>query len=136
VLPLLPRFLFSEQRLEDERRVAQAILEAGDGEVPALRAGVTAGGDRRRARGVPIIGRGIGGTALGTDPLSSVMRKESAENLPTQLSDESALIACNRHSHAVSLGVPPNGSECPAWLGKPVLYRLSYVRACWILAPR
>ena len=39
-----------------------------------------------------------------------------------------------RLNHAVSLGVSPNGSWCSAWLGKPVLYQLSYAREARILA--
>jgi hypothetical protein len=42
--------------------------------------------------------------------------------------------ALKRRSHAASLAVPLNGSGCSAWLGKPVPYRLSYVRAPRILA--
>ena len=74
-VPLLPRF--SDHRLADERKIAQAILEAGAAEAPTAARGATAGGDRRRARGVPILGRGIGGTAPGTNPLGELLRKES-----------------------------------------------------------
>jgi len=77
VAELLPRFFRFQQRIEDEKAVARAILEAGEDEAPALRAGATAGGDRRRARGVPIVGPGIGGTAPGTDPLAALIAKEN-----------------------------------------------------------
>ena len=74
---LLPRFTASLEKIQDERRIAKAILEAGD-EAPELRIRGTAGGDRRRARGVPIVGPGIGGTAPGTDPLAALIRKENS----------------------------------------------------------
>lgn len=74
---LLPRFHRFTEQLEDERKIAKAILEAGEAPPTRAVAGATAGGDRRRARGVPLVGRGIGGTMPGTDPVSALLRRES-----------------------------------------------------------
>ena len=45
-----------------------------------------------------------------------------------------AAVSRKRLNDAVWLAMPPDRSLCPAWLGKPVLYQLSYVRAARILA--
>jgi hypothetical protein len=75
VVPILPRF--TDQRVADERKLEKILLETGplDGPVTAA-AGSTAGGDEQRRRGVPIIGRGIGGTSPGTDPAGETIRRE------------------------------------------------------------
>lgn len=36
----------------------------------------TAGGDTRRLRGIPAIGRGVGGAIAGSDPLRELIRRE------------------------------------------------------------
>jgi hypothetical protein len=66
------------QQIEDMRKLGRILEETG--EVPEgaqLAAGATAGGDSRRARGVPIVCRGVRGTAPGTDPLGELLRKEA-----------------------------------------------------------
>lgn len=77
--PLLPRF--TDQQAEDEQRIAAIILEAG--ELPENENGMplraSADGHRSdRRRGLPIISRGVSGTAPGTDPLQALLAKERA----------------------------------------------------------
>lgn len=63
----LPRFL--DTRAEDERKLARILLETGASvPEPARTAGATAGGDERRLRGIPAIGRGVSGAISGTQP--------------------------------------------------------------------
>jgi len=69
----LPRFDPDEQD-ELDRKLAKILLETGE---PApVRSGVTAGGDERRLRGVPAVGRGVSGTMAGTDPLGALIANE------------------------------------------------------------
>jgi hypothetical protein len=77
----LPRFYRRQQEREDERRIAQIILETGasldDAERSVPTRGSANGWNRQRARGVPIIGRvGGGGASPGTDPVAALLRKE------------------------------------------------------------
>jgi len=76
---LLPRFYVFAQRVEDERRLAQIILEGGEVEneagVPLRRSAYGHRSDRRR--GLPVISKGISGTAPRTDPLAELLRKEA-----------------------------------------------------------
>jgi hypothetical protein len=65
---LVQGFHQAQEAIEAERQVARAILAAGEGEAPVLRGGATAGGDRRRLRGLPAIGRGVSGAIPGTNP--------------------------------------------------------------------
>ena len=51
------------------------VQEAVD-ETPESTAGSTAGGDGRRLRGIPSVGRGVSGAIGGTDPLRALMAKE------------------------------------------------------------
>ena len=45
-------------------------------ETPESTAGATAGGDSRKLRGIPAIGRGAGGAIAGTDPMRALLAKE------------------------------------------------------------
>jgi hypothetical protein len=74
VVPILPRF--TDQRLDDERRLARILAEVGEPE-PVRTAGSTSGGDEQRRRGVPIQSRGVSGTAPGTDPAGETIRRET-----------------------------------------------------------
>jgi hypothetical protein len=76
---LLPRFYALQPRREDERRIAKAILEAGEIENEAgMPLRTSADGHRRdRRRGLPVISKGVSGTAPGTDPVRELLRKEA-----------------------------------------------------------
>jgi hypothetical protein len=78
---LLPRFNAIAQRLEDERRIARIVLEAGVAEAPATVSRATLAGDPRRLRGIPMLGRGVGGAQVGTRPLEAVLAKEARSEL-------------------------------------------------------
>lgn len=62
------------ERLADEhaKLVASALMESAASNVPTR--GRSGEGDQRRMRGIPVIGRGVGGTIPGTDPLREAMR--------------------------------------------------------------
>ncbi len=69
-MPVLPRWNAYLERVEAEKAVAKAILEAGDhpdsnGRVYRRSAD---GHNRDRRRGLPLITRGVGGTMPGTEP--------------------------------------------------------------------
>ncbi len=73
----LPRFLAHLQKVEDARKLARIVLEAGgDEEPPKQSAGATSGGDWERLRGLPAIGRGVSGAIRGTDPVRALIAKE------------------------------------------------------------
>ena len=80
---LLPRFHRFREKAEAEKRVAKAILEAGEGVYPDANGRVyrsSADGHRRdRRRGLPVISKGVSGTAPGTDPVAELLRKEARE---------------------------------------------------------
>lgn len=63
----LPRFHAHYQHIDDQRKLARILLETGE---PApIRVGhATAGGDERRLRGIPAIGRGVAGAINRTSP--------------------------------------------------------------------
>ena len=61
-----PQHLREQQAREDARKVDRIVGEAEA--VDAVPTGVTAGGDERRLRGVPAIGRGVSGAIPGTVP--------------------------------------------------------------------
>jgi len=71
----LPRFYLAQQRIEDERKLAKIILEAGD-EEPVKVGRATSGGDPRRLRGLPAIGRNVSGSTRDTDPVRALLAKE------------------------------------------------------------
>jgi hypothetical protein len=63
----LPRAFRLQQAAEDMEKVDRIVREA-EGADPGGVAGVTAGGDERRLRGIPAVGRGCGGEIRGTRP--------------------------------------------------------------------
>jgi hypothetical protein len=78
---LLPRFYLRQQQLEDERKLAKIILEAGVAEgAPQLMRGAD-GHDWQRRRGLPIVGKGVSGVMRGTDPLGALIAKENGRRL-------------------------------------------------------
>ena len=76
-MPPLPRFRAAEQRVADARKLARLLAEAGAEATPAVKGALPTGGDRARMRGFPIVGKGIRGTAPGTDPVGAMIGKES-----------------------------------------------------------
>jgi hypothetical protein len=70
---LLPRF-DRELQLEDAKKMRRVVIETGhDDELVTC---ATAGGDPRRLRGIPAVGRGTGGAIAGSDPLAALLAKE------------------------------------------------------------
>jgi hypothetical protein len=68
------------QRMEDDRRIAEIILEGGEfpdgnGSMPLRSSADGHRSDRRR--GLPVLSRGVCGTAPGTDPVGELLRKEA-----------------------------------------------------------
>jgi hypothetical protein len=67
-----------EQRAHDAARVAQNVFD--NGEAPPSdekgRHTQTNGGDEEKLRGIPAIGRGVGGTMRGSDPYHEVARRD------------------------------------------------------------
>jgi hypothetical protein len=59
----LPRYA---QEPDFQQKLARILLEVGEPAPPST--GVTAGGDERRLRGIPAIGRGVTGAVPGTAP--------------------------------------------------------------------
>lgn len=59
----------AEQRAK-LRDVERALDTPGNG---------SSGGDTRQLRGIPAIGRGVGGAIAGSDPLRKLMRKQPDE---------------------------------------------------------
>ena len=76
---ILPRFYRLREQREAEKRIAKAILESG--EYPDANGRVylrsADGHNRDRRRGLPVISRGVSGTAPGTDPVAQLLRKEA-----------------------------------------------------------
>lgn len=64
----LPRFHAHHQRIDDERKLARILLETGEPAPTTQRPGATAGGDERKLRGIPAIGRGVTGAIPGSVP--------------------------------------------------------------------
>ena len=71
----LPRAYRRQLEALDLEKVMRLVQEAVD-ETPESTAGSTAGGDGRRLRGIPSVGRGVSGAIGGTDPLRALMAKE------------------------------------------------------------
>ena len=78
---LLPRFRRFQEQREADKQVAKAILESGECEHPDSNGRVyrrsADGHNRERRRGLPVISRGVSGTAPGTDPVAELLRKEA-----------------------------------------------------------
>ena len=81
---LLPRIYRQMQAMEDERRLAKVLLEAGD-EVPEQnstpRTRRTNGHDPARLRGLPEVGRNVTGATVHTNPVGALLRKEARGEL-------------------------------------------------------
>ncbi len=62
------RLLRVRHRLEDSRndRLKRELALGSD--KPVVSGGATAGGDERKLRGIPVIGRGVGGAVAGSSP--------------------------------------------------------------------
>lgn len=70
IAPRLPRFdPLAASRAA--RAVDQAVKDA-ELSVESV-AGGTGGGDGRRLRGIPVVGRGVGGTSPGTNPMTTAL---------------------------------------------------------------
>lgn len=66
----LPRFV--DTSVADERALARILRETG---LPARAPSFTlAEASPQDLRGIPVIGRGVGGTSPGTDPLNEALR--------------------------------------------------------------
>jgi hypothetical protein len=63
----LKRFHANQEHIDDERKLARILLETGE-HAPTKIGHATAGGDERRLRGIPAIGRGVQGAINGTRP--------------------------------------------------------------------
>lgn len=70
----LPRFYAHITNAQDARAIERNLQEAGPVEAPATVARATLPGDRRRLRGIPVVG-GVSGTSPGTDPYAETERK-------------------------------------------------------------
>ncbi len=71
----LPRHRRLTELELDTEKVARIVGEADRLEASPA-AGVTAGGDWRRLRGVPIQARRVGGAIAGSDPVRALFAKE------------------------------------------------------------
>jgi hypothetical protein len=68
------------KRAEDAK-FAKILLEIGDDEAPPkATAGVTSGGDERRLRGLPCVGRGVPGAVAGTNPAQAAIANETRQS--------------------------------------------------------
>jgi hypothetical protein len=79
VAELLPRFYRRQLERDDERRLARLLLEAGDvdddEQVRLVRRSAD-GHEAARRRGLPVIGRGVRGSTIHTDPVRALLSKE------------------------------------------------------------
>jgi hypothetical protein len=64
--PLLMAVKYHEQGMYLRRQQARVALETSAPEQPVT--GATAGGDERKLRGIPAIGRGVAGAIAGSVP--------------------------------------------------------------------
>jgi hypothetical protein len=75
----LPRFYRRQEELEDERKLAQILLESGGSLDEVAGPKLVNGADGHhwaRMRGLPLISKGVRGTMTGTDPLGALLAKE------------------------------------------------------------
>jgi hypothetical protein len=72
----LPRAFRRQLEADDRAKVARIVREVGEEDVAGV-AGGTAGGDERRLRGIPAVGRGCAGAIRGTNPVAELLRRES-----------------------------------------------------------
>jgi hypothetical protein len=94
----LPRYHAALQRVADERKLAEILLEAGDappdsnGKVYRRSAD---GHNRERARGIPIVGRVSGGGAVpGADPVAALLQKEAHGRRRRRATGPSVTVVC------------------------------------------
>lgn len=77
----LPRYLAFEEKCRDIEKLAKLLLETEAEIAPEVNGKVlrasASGHHKARMRGFPIIAKGVGGTAPGTDPLGALLRKEN-----------------------------------------------------------
>jgi hypothetical protein len=66
--------LMSRYRPEDDRRAREAVDRAVGESSERVVLAVRGGGDRRQLRGIPVVGRGVGGTSPGTNPWAALDR--------------------------------------------------------------
>lgn len=72
----LPRAFRRKLQALDSAKVARIVGEAVE-PGPSSAAGSTSGGDGRRMRGIPIVGRsGYGGAIGGSDPVRALLAQE------------------------------------------------------------
>lgn len=70
-----------DQLRADQARLVREALDEAPTDAPMHRDGpATAGGDERRLRGIPAIGRGVTGAIPGTDPERAMMRKRNRDD--------------------------------------------------------
>ena len=89
---ILPRFYRQQLQAEDAAHITHILREAGADTTthePKKHYGATLPGDKRRLRGIPVVG-GVGGTSPGTDPVAELLRKEHARTSSDAL--------CNNHN--------------------------------------
>lgn len=60
---------------QDQANVDRAIRTSTGSDLPPTVTKATLPGDKRRLRGIPVVG-GASGTSPGTDPLAELLRKE------------------------------------------------------------
>lgn len=75
----LPRFRRRQEEADSRRKIARILLETGEAAPERAAAGATAPGDVLRLRGIPAIGRGVGGAMAGTDPARVIERADRDE---------------------------------------------------------
>jgi hypothetical protein len=79
---ILPRFFRRMLEIEDAEKIGRILRETG--ELPPEANGKvihsSADGHRTdRRRGLPIVARGVSGTAPGTDPVAELLRQEARD---------------------------------------------------------
>ena len=72
---ILPRFNAAMNAIEDERKVARIILDAGETPEPMTNPTrqLAKPGDPRVLRAIPVIARGVGGCIPGSNPLAALL---------------------------------------------------------------
>jgi hypothetical protein len=65
---------YTNQHAEDERKLAKILLETGEPAPITTTTQATLPGDKRRLRGIPVVG-GVSGTSPGTDPYFETERR-------------------------------------------------------------
>jgi hypothetical protein len=71
---VLPRFRSEADEETRQKRIAAIVLESGEPAPIRRPTDATTPGDQRQLRGIPVVGRGVGGTSPGSDPLAEILR--------------------------------------------------------------